>query len=308
MGVLKKIKSLIVKSKSIPLAGPLINTLIAFIRIPQSRSRIIQLLQTTNDMKSSLQAVNTVTGRLTAVNDGYGSAIRGLEQSLKNHGLELEWLKQDSENIRARLEFIRKEVMFELRKELQITGSGKTNSDDPLITKLLSQEKLNNSDILKLNLGCGHLPIPDYINIDSRELPGVDVVADVASLPFADSSVKIIRASHLVEHFSVRTLQDLILPHWFKLLANNGELRIVVPDSDAMLKRYAEQELSFEQLSEVIFGGQEYSGDFHYSMFNSRTLANLLVLVGFSQVDLIATDRKNGSCYELEVCAKKITP
>jgi hypothetical protein len=35
------------------------------------------------------------------------------------------------------------------------------------------------SDGVRVNLGCGELAWPDYVNVDLRALPGVDVVADV---------------------------------------------------------------------------------------------------------------------------------
>lgn len=40
-----------------------------------------------------------------------------------------------------------------------------------------------NDGKIRLNLGCGHIPVKGYINVDARDLPGVDVVADISSLP-----------------------------------------------------------------------------------------------------------------------------
>ncbi len=66
---------------------------------------------------------------------------------------------------------------------------------------------------IRLNLGCGRSPIPDWTNLDSVALPGVDVVADLeaASLPFEDDSVTEIAASHLLEHVrsSLGLMQEL---------------------------------------------------------------------------------------------------
>ncbi len=55
---------------------------------------------------------------------------------------------------------------------------------------------------VRLNLGCGRSPLPGWVNIDSGALPGVDLVVDLekASLPFEDSSVSEIHASHVLEH------------------------------------------------------------------------------------------------------------
>jgi SAM-dependent methyltransferase len=54
---------------------------------------------------------------------------------------------------------------------------------------------------LRLNLGSGNEPLPGYVNVDQRAVPGVDVVADVTELPFPDDSADEVLASSLLEHF-----------------------------------------------------------------------------------------------------------
>lgn len=56
-----------------------------------------------------------------------------------------------------------------------------------------------------LDLGCGHRKRPGAIGVDIAAVPGVDVRADITrTLPFRDSSVDEVHASHLLEH-----LEDL---------------------------------------------------------------------------------------------------
>ena len=42
---------------------------------------------------------------------------------------------------------------------------------------------------VRVNIGSGNEPMKDWINVDRRTVPGVDVVADVTMLPFRDGAV-----------------------------------------------------------------------------------------------------------------------
>jgi SAM-dependent methyltransferase len=57
----------------------------------------------------------------------------------------------------------------------------------------------------RLNVGCGRNVKPGWVNLDSVQLPGVDVVADLERcrgkpLPFDDNSVDEFLLSHVIEH------------------------------------------------------------------------------------------------------------
>jgi SAM-dependent methyltransferase len=71
----------------------------------------------------------------------------------------------------------------------------------------------------KLNLGCGNFAKPGFINVDRRELAGVDVIHDLARIPypFPDEQFELIEADHVLEHlpevFNVmRELHRLLKP------------------------------------------------------------------------------------------------
>lgn len=54
---------------------------------------------------------------------------------------------------------------------------------------------------LKLDLGCGGNKIAGFQGVDTLQLPGVDVVADLTKAwPWADDSVDEVHCSHFVEH------------------------------------------------------------------------------------------------------------
>jgi hypothetical protein len=198
--------------------------------------------------------------------------LRELELILEDENVierilkRIEWIEVDNDNIRGRIEFIRKEVMFELRKSLGIVGPF-DNTPNQKESKIINAKALS-EEIKRVNLGCGHVPKVGYINVDARELPGVDLVANVTSLPFEPGSVSEIYASHLIEHFSDRALIDTILPHWKEILKPKGRLILITPNADAMMNQYQEGTISFDKLREIIFGGQEYDGDFHFTMIS----------------------------------------
>lgn len=53
-----------------------------------------------------------------------------------------------------------------------------------------------------LNLGCGAQPLPNCVNVDAADIPGVDVVhnLDVFPWPFEAGSAEAIRAFDVFEH------------------------------------------------------------------------------------------------------------
>lgn len=63
----------------------------------------------------------------------------------------------------------------------------------------------------RLNLGCGRFPKSGFINLDWVRVPGVDIVHDLAELPypFDDDRFAVIEADHVIEH----------LPHVFDVMA-----------------------------------------------------------------------------------------
>ncbi len=158
---------------------------------------------------------------------------------------------------------------------------------------------------IKLNLGCGERPLPAYVNVDARPMTDVDIVADVRRLPFESGTVDEIASSHLVEHFRQAQLLLAILPYWKSLLKPGGTLRITCPNWRAMLDRLASGKMSYPDFRLVTFGGQDYEGDDHFSMYTPDSLTELLKQAGFTDVRVVTPERMNGLCPEMELTARK---
>jgi len=199
----------------------------------------------------------------------------------------------------SRIEFVRKEILYEMRFGVAAPAGTKPT------TKIVSESKLEaarQSGNILLNLGCGQIPLDGYINVDARELPGVDIVADVGHLPFDIKNVDEISSFHVLEYFSQEQLRRL-LPYWRSLLRSSGKFRAVVPDGEAMLNYYAAGTYTFEDFRMVLFGAQEYDGNFHFNMFTPDSLIKLMAEAGFSEIRVTTRGRKKDISYEFEIVA-----
>lgn len=201
---------------------------------------------------------------------------------------------------------IKRELFAEIKYKFDIL-SVKTNniSKEIFSLKIINHNKLRKLNPKKINLGCGLICYPDYINIDMRELDGVDIVAKVDNLPFDKNSIDEIYNAHLIEHFSQYQFEKNILPYWYNLLKTGGTLKIIFPDIENMMKQYFDKKINWHTLREVTYGSQDYEGNYHYNMFTFDSLRFLLEKAGFKEVKLIDQARKNDQCLEAEIIAIK---
>lgn len=220
-------------------------------------------------------------------------ALWELDLALRSHVETQAWLL-------GRVEAVRNEMLYELRY-------GRQSVPDPVGARSEPARPIVRMDegSLRLNIGCGLLPLEGYVNIDMRDLPGVDVVAPVDELPVEPGSVAEIFSAHTIEHFPEEHLRRRLLPYWHDLLEPGGTFRAVTPDLGAMTEAYVQGEFSFEQLRLATFGGQEYEGDFHYTGFTVDSVSALLHESGFAEVEVVESGRMNGECLELEVRARR---
>ena len=232
-----------------------------------------------------------------------------LEQVATEQRGQREWLEQVAMEQRGYGDWIklleRKQQILALDVREMIPSIHHSDFPEP---RIVDQERYSAllesmNGAVKINVGCGEKPLPDYINIDVRDIPGVDVVADARRLPFDDGSLAEIASFHLVEHFRKHHLKTVVLPYWRRLLARDGRLRIVCPNWEAMLERLNDGRMSLAEFSLVTFGAQDYEGDDHFAMYTPDTLTEVLQQAGFSRVEVIEHERMNGICPEMEIIA-----
>lgn len=143
--------------------------------------------------------------------------------------------------------------------------------------------KQQKSPPLKLHLGCGMRYIPGYKHVDIIDAPHIDYRCSVDNLcDFADGSVDLIYASHVLEHFG-RHEVEAVLKGWYRVLRPGGVVRIAVPDFAAVVALYDQEGLQdgFSGLVGLICGGQRNQYDFHKIIFDEPFLSFMLQKIGF---------------------------
>jgi hypothetical protein len=250
----------------------------------------------------AVSKANALGAELGRISRRIESGLQQLESARQELGQSLELQRKNVTEMWERIEFMRCEMLFEIK----YTGQ-KSHNQSPVETRIVAGDKVANArqSGLRLNLGCGHIPLPGYVNVDQRALPNVDIVAEAGDLPIETGTAQEIFSAHLLEHFPQEELRRRLLPYWHSLLEPGGTFHAVVPDGEAMFAGLAVGTYPFEDFREVLFGGQDYEGDFHYNLFTPKSLSSLLAETGFADVRVVERGRRNGKCFEFEILASK---
>lgn len=123
---------------------------------------------------------------------------------------------------------------------------------------------------VKLNLGAGDILIDGYVNIDRK------TGQEAYPLDIENDTVDEIRASHILEHFGLNEIDD-VLKNWVDKLKPSGVLKIAVPDFDKIIEQYKDGDV---KTVGYICGSQSDKNDFHKSLFNRKALTSKLEKAG----------------------------
>ncbi|MGH9161084.1 MAG: hypothetical protein ACRD2X_14005 [Vicinamibacteraceae bacterium] len=285
-----------------------------------TRERVTRADDALRSLQAELQESRTVLAaaneRIASLQQDVSALRDGTERTQKDgQGLH-QWIENVAQTQRkladhihghtAWIELVQREVQAAALAARGRASAGEpTALEEPRIQNPEQYAELTSRmpDGLLVNLGCGVRPKDQWINVDSRPLPYVEVVADVRRLPFEPGSVAAFEAAHLVEHFRQHEMQTEILPYWLTLLKPGGTLRIVCPNLAAVIEESAAGRLTLDQAEALIFGGQEYEGNDHFAMYWPESLQSMLAAAGFSRSEVVARNRMNGACPEVEIVA-----
>jgi predicted SAM-dependent methyltransferase len=91
---------------------------------------------------------------------------------------------------------------------------------------------------MRLNVGCGPVRAPGWINADRRAEPGIDVAGDLcAGLPLANGSVDYIVAMHVLQDLPYLHIVPALL-ELRRVLRRCGALRAGVPDLERAIAAF----------------------------------------------------------------------
>lgn len=135
---------------------------------------------------------------------------------------------------------------------------------------------------MRLHIGPGKNYIPNWTNIDVFSNVKTDINSSALSMPYEPETFDLIYASHILEHFN-KHMTLSALTHWRSLLKKDGILRIAVPNFEAICQRYMKTG-DIKELSGLLYGGQKFILDVHYTVFDKASLIDQLLKVGFKEI------------------------
>lgn len=149
--------------------------------------------------------------------------------------------------------------------------------------------RLVREEPLRLNLGCGRVHLPGYVNIDKYR-SSADLVMDVVKLPFPSNSVDEIFSSHMVEHMTYTEFVKGV-KEWKRVLRKAGLLIIRCPNFEKRLRDWLNADYQ-ERWGENNYGVNEIlgfqdrgPGHMNRNVFTSERLANLVSKAGFEVLE-----------------------
>lgn len=143
--------------------------------------------------------------------------------------------------------------------------------------------KLKGIDLMsfdKIEIGCGKRPHKGYTTIDVEEYANPDIVGDFRKMTF--HNVEVIRAHHLLEHFSRDESLD-VLKTWHRWLKEDGTLIVETPDFQGICENFSKDPY---WMTRHAFGSQEQDWAFHRDGWYEAKFRQILPEIGFEVVDI----------------------
>lgn len=166
------------------------------------------------------------------------------------------------------LQLIDNDLTKEIKKIDQISDKNTIDPFRPILVNLASQGEV----------------IPGFINIDKNPQKDGEITGDIRNLDFEDNTVELLIAKNILQVFSHREFQKILLD-WKRVLKPGGTLILSVPDLKSILEAYSRGSIDFAETQKGLFGKQETEFDYFYNGFDQNSLLNFLSNLGFKVVE-----------------------
>lgn len=137
---------------------------------------------------------------------------------------------------------------------------------------------------MKLNLGCGNLPMvgEDWVNIDMAPGPHVDRVADILHLDYPPESIDEIMLRHVIEHIHPDDWPGALI-EWTAMLKVGGKIVIECPDFVKVAAGIVHDigGLRYTWWRKVTYGPDRRPGQAHLNGFDIPILVGELRAAGY---------------------------
>lgn len=305
-----KLINLVRKMAGWPFIGRFIRFGVSIIRRPIFRGDLRLNVFESQQLPTLLQSLSDLNHRqLTSDKDkenlvnSVPVALRKLTRDLLDVKEKLDKTADSVSHLMNKVGVDRRELMCEIYYRNSLSAA----SINKVKTEVLNTKKLMlaREEKLKINLSCGHIPINDYLNIDRRKLPGVDILAEFDQLPFESGEVDEIFSMHLLECFPEEKLRLHLLPYYVDLLKTGGVFRAVVTDVDAVILNYVNGQCSYDDLREIIYGSQNTDESFKFNGFTQESFKKLLAEAGLTDVVIVKAGNGDGKFSKFELSAVK---
>lgn len=151
---------------------------------------------------------------------------------------------------------------------------------------------MTQSEIKRLNWGCGQQGEPGWINSDTKTGPGIDITRDIREgLPIENESLDYIVSIHALPMIPYPDLIP-VLQELRRVLKPEGVLRLGLPDLDKGIRAYQRNERDYFLVPDDdvrSMGGKLIVQLIWYgysrTLFTSDFIEELLLKAGFSRVN-----------------------
>jgi predicted SAM-dependent methyltransferase len=145
---------------------------------------------------------------------------------------------------------------------------------------------------VKLNLGCGRMLLPGYLNVDMSDDVGADKVGDVRSIDWllpGGLRVEEIVAYDVIEHFDSKEVVG-VLDNWYSHMEPLAQIKVRTNDLDRLVALYAAtragivEVMPAERIIWHLMCEHQTPGMGHKWCYTRATLERLLRGAGFTNI------------------------